>query len=178
MDCTLHFYQPVQWVPKLLVNVSGWVVWRAKYGLQGAWILFCLKKRITNTYRPFSINENTEKGSNLKADDIHCCSPSRSYWISYKIQTSTFVVAVVHIDQRMEPKDRAFQVCIWPLQGIYPVRFMYRSWMKHDAFLMPLAIQQQHGFISLLSTMQENREVQGSFADRAQQGINKNNKEK
>lgn len=47
------------------------------------------------------------------------------YSIPYKPPISIFVVAVMHIDQRMEPKDRAFQACFWSLQGIQSVRFMH-----------------------------------------------------
>lgn len=54
----------------------------------------------------------------------------------------------MHIDQRMEPKDRASWACCWSTEGIQSVRFMHGDWIKHDASLTPSAIQQHRAFIS------------------------------
>lgn len=113
----------------------------------------------------------------------------------------------MHIDQRMEPKDRAFQACSWSLQGIQSVRFMHGDWIKHDASLMPSAIQQhqvcisslpgqsciylfiffffQHSAISRAYHSEQglrlccgNWKLQGCFINIGQQGNNRNNKGK
>lgn len=44
--------------------------------------------------------------------------PPRLHWTSHQIPSSLLFVAVMHIDQMMEPKDKAFQARLWSLQGI------------------------------------------------------------
>lgn len=95
--------------------------------------------------KPTRISKHKWECSNRERDYIHCSLFQPGCLMPCK--ASIFVDAVMHIDQRMEPKDRAFQACCWSLQGIQFVRFMHRDWIKHDASHLPLAIQQHQDFI-------------------------------
>lgn len=122
MDCTLHFYQPVQWVPKLLVNVSGWVVWRAKYERSVKCVLF----------KETPSMKMQEKIASLKQMIFIAVHHPGHAEYHTKSQQAHLLLQLCILTKGWSPKTKLFAPA--PFRGFEAVRLMYRGWIKHDAF--------------------------------------------